>query len=69
MAKGRIKRILTVSLVLSCWLCAPFAYSQSLEEAKRLNEQVLQLYEQGRYKEAIPLAERALAIRENALGK
>lgn len=40
-----------------------------LSEAKRLNQQVLQLLNQGKYSEAIPLAQRSLAIREKALGK
>lgn len=43
--------------------------SADLEEAKRLNEQVLQLYKEGKYTQAIPLAERALEIREKVLGK
>jgi tetratricopeptide (TPR) repeat protein len=43
--------------------------SAELEEAQRLNEQVIQLYNQGPYAAAIPLAERALAIREKVLGK
>jgi tetratricopeptide (TPR) repeat protein len=33
-----------------------------------LNQQVIQLYNQGRYSEAIPLAQRTLAIVEKALG-
>jgi tetratricopeptide (TPR) repeat protein len=33
-----------------------------------LNQQATQLYNQGRYSEAIPLAQRALAIQEKALG-
>ena len=43
--------------------------SAELEEANRLNEQVEQLYKQGQYIVAIPLAERALAIYEKVLGK
>ena len=37
-------------------------------DAAALNQQVTQLYNQGHYSEAIPLAQRALAIREKALG-
>ena len=37
-------------------------------DAAALNQQVTQLYNQGRYSEAIPLAQRALALREKALG-
>ena len=43
--------------------------SAELVEAERLNQQVLQLYKEGKYAQAIPLAERALAIREKVLGK
>lgn len=38
--------------------------SEQLQEAERLNQQVGQFYQQGKYNEAIPLAEKALAIRE-----
>jgi len=41
---------------------------QALAEADRLNQQVIQLYQQGRYADAIPLAQRALEIRERILG-
>ncbi|MGF1603877.1 MAG: tetratricopeptide repeat protein, partial [Thermosynechococcaceae cyanobacterium] len=41
---------------------------QLLNEAKQLNEQVIQLYQQGRYSEAIPIAQRSLSIWEKALG-
>jgi CHAT domain-containing protein/Tfp pilus assembly protein PilF len=37
-------------------------------DAAALNQQVTQLYNRGRYSEAIPLAQRALAIGEKALG-
>ena len=39
-----------------------------LAEAKELNGRVMQLYGAGRYDEALPLAARALAIREKAFG-
>lgn len=42
--------------------------SDELAEAKRLHDQAITLYRAGKYDEAIPLAERALAIREKALG-
>jgi tetratricopeptide (TPR) repeat protein len=37
-------------------------------EVQRLNEQYLKLYQQGKYIEAIPLAEQALAIQKKVLG-
>ncbi len=40
----------------------------SAHEAEELNQQVLELYRQGRYNEAIPFAQRALAINEKILG-
>ncbi|MFM6570621.1 MAG: tetratricopeptide repeat protein [Microcystis panniformis] len=39
-----------------------------LAEAERLTQQVIQLYQQGKYNEAIPLAEQALAIIKQQLG-
>jgi CHAT domain-containing protein/uncharacterized protein HemY len=38
------------------------------QEARRLHEQALTLYDSGRYREAIPMARRALALQEKALG-
>jgi len=39
-----------------------------LQEAEQLNQQVLKLYSDGKYDTALPLAQRALAIREQILG-
>ena len=44
------------------------AQQGSIQEAEELNQQILDLYKQGRYEEAIPLANQALAIREKANG-
>ncbi len=43
--------------------------SDELEEANRLHQQVIQLNEQGKYNEAIPIAERVLEIRQRLLGE
>src|SRR5437667_12390929 len=40
---------------------------KALTETLLLNQQVIELYKQGRYDAAIPLAEQALAIREKEL--
>ncbi|KOR31765.1 hypothetical protein TI05_11545 [Achromatium sp. WMS3] len=40
----------------------------ALQQAKELNSQVVKLYQQGKYAEAVPLAKQALAISEQALG-
>ena len=45
------------------------AQDEELAEAERLNKQVIQLYGEGKYGKAIPLAEEALAIRQRILGK
>ncbi|MBC7932763.1 MAG: CHAT domain-containing protein [Rubrivivax sp.] len=42
--------------------------SAELEEASRLNEQALKLSREGKYAEALPLAERILVIRQTNLG-
>ncbi|WP_287521026.1 CHAT domain-containing protein [Okeania sp. SIO2C2] len=44
------------------------ALEDELGKAERLNNQAVELYQQGKYAEAIPLAEKALAIRKNLLG-
>jgi CHAT domain-containing protein/Tfp pilus assembly protein PilF len=41
---------------------------QNLNEADALNKKGMELYRAGKYEEAIPLAQRVLAIREKALG-
>ncbi|MBD2497806.1 tetratricopeptide repeat protein [Nostoc sp. FACHB-280] len=41
----------------------------ALKEAEELDQQVIKLYQEGNYSSTIPLAERALAIREKVLGK
>ena len=50
------------------FLFPPPSPAQSTDDAKKLNGQLIQLYKEGRYKEAIPIAEKALAVREKALG-
>ena len=60
---------LLLGAVLLILFCFPgLSLCQSLEEAARLNQQVIQLHRQGRYQEAIPFAKRSLAIRKKALG-
>jgi CHAT domain-containing protein len=47
----------------------PIPENGELSESERLSQQVVQLHKQGKYEEAVPLAKRALAIREKNLGK
>jgi CHAT domain-containing protein len=56
------------ALVFLFLLFPALTFSQSLEEADKLHQQAIQLYNQGRYDEAINLAKEVLAIREKALG-
>lgn len=66
-----LQRLLHIPLLLFFLLSfPPYSISQEneLEEAEALNTQVIQLYEQGRYSEAVRLADKVLALSENVLG-
>jgi len=66
---GRVARAFGLGVLVL--LAAPhlgFPQQGDLETAARLDLQVGTLYREGRYKEALPIAERSLAIREKALG-
>src|SRR3974390_617504 len=54
--------------VLAVTPLSSLAFAQSVEEAAQLNQQAIQLYQQGRYADAEPLYKRSLAILEKALG-
>jgi CHAT domain-containing protein/Flp pilus assembly protein TadD len=84
MSKLRVKKTLALMSLLGMaglWILMPelakgqvsprgvIAQSDELAEAKRLNERVGQLYNQGKSNEAILLAERALAIHRKLLGQ
>jgi CHAT domain-containing protein/Tfp pilus assembly protein PilF len=63
----RVVAILLLAVVGSASLDAQDAQEGSIEEAKQLSARVAELYGQGRYEEAIPLAQQTLAIREKLL--
>jgi CHAT domain-containing protein/Tfp pilus assembly protein PilF len=70
---GRNLSRLSLGLLLMLPFLLPVAATageqqSGIQEAEELNQQALNLYKKGRYSDAIPLAERALAIREKALG-
>ena len=44
------------------------AQTSDLAEADRLNQQVLKLYRKGKYTEAIPFAQRLIAVRKKTTG-
>jgi len=55
-------------LAVCALLLGPRASARENDDAEALYTEVMRLYQQGRYEEAIPLAERALAIQEKAFG-
>jgi tetratricopeptide (TPR) repeat protein len=66
----KVALILALCVGLSgIWFASSaLAQSADLEEAKRLNNQVVQLHRQGKYAEAVPLGQKALNIVEKVLG-
>ena len=71
MKAARMARALNIMVILVVGFLLTMHHptlAQSLDEATALTQQVIELTKQGRYSEAIPLAERALAIREMVLG-
>jgi tetratricopeptide (TPR) repeat protein len=65
--RTRIALAIFLGLVAALGIDVKSAHSQT-KEAQSLVIQSIELREQGRYSEAIPLAQRALAIREKSLG-
>src|SRR6516225_6057559 len=64
----RATYIVTMSFVGFLLAVPHAAIAQGLAEAATLNQQAVKLYNERRYSEAMPLAQRALAIQEKALG-
>jgi tetratricopeptide (TPR) repeat protein len=48
---------------------SPVSLAQQVDEANELNNRVIELYNAGRYSDAIPILRQLLAIREKALGR
>jgi hypothetical protein len=70
-ARMIVRSTIIVAVLLSGFLltASPAAVSQKgLAEATALSQQVTQLYSLGRYSEAIPLAQRVVALHEKTLG-
>src|SRR6266567_3020464 len=61
-------RAMLLALAIAAQVPA-MAADEWLGEATALSQQAFDLYQRGRYAEAEPLFERALAIREKALGR
>jgi tetratricopeptide (TPR) repeat protein len=66
--RAGLLRTMLIVLALVVFPSVGWVQSGGLEEAVQLNAQVMKLYAAGRFGEAIPLAQKALAIREKALG-
>ncbi len=63
----RLSWILAAVLVV-LFLLVSLSQAESSDDANKLVNQYMQLYKEGRYPEAIPIAEKAFAIREKTLG-
>ena len=60
---------ISAAVYASLWVVTTSAsWGQDLKEAEVLNTKVIELYNAGQYAEALPLAQRALSIREKELG-
>ena len=57
-----------VLLALGLWILACPALLAKGDDPNALNKQVTQLIEQGKYQEAIPIAERAVEVAKHTLG-
>ena len=68
LATSKAVNIIAVLLIGFLLTVCHAAFAQNVDEATALNGQMEVLYRQGRYSEAMPLAQRILAIREKALG-
>jgi len=67
MLTRKVRRIGRCLALLLAFPHECLSQQQDLQEAEALHWQATQLYNQGRYAQAIPLAERVLAIFEKAL--
>src|SRR6516162_7404153 len=68
MAIARMSRIIVAAVVLWTSPAIMPATAAPRDEAAALQTKVDELYYAGKYADAIPLAQRVLALRENALG-
>ena len=63
----RFARLIAAALAWGLVL-APPALAQQGDDADALNAQITKLFGEGKYADAVPLAQRVLTIREKALG-
>ena len=69
MKRLNVVLLVTVAVFISVISVARTCHAQSIEEANRLNAKVIELYRQGRYNQAIPLAKRYLRIVQSNYGE
>lgn len=60
--------LITIYLLIVTLSPDLFAQEDELQRANELNKKVIQLYQQGQYEKAIPIAQDALRLREHTLG-
>src|ERR1700742_4401360 len=60
--------LMSLLVLFVCSVTAQSTDSDALQQAEQLIKQAAKLSEETKYREAIPLVERALSIREKALG-
>lgn len=58
-----------ISFAVVCVSAQTSQLTPALQEAQKISAEVVKLFQQRKYDEALPLAERAISIRENELGK
>src|SRR6516165_4197930 len=68
MLESRLGQIVPAALLCLVLFVPSLALAQGLDEATALEQQVTQLYTHGHFSEALQIAQRALTIRERALG-
>jgi CHAT domain-containing protein/Tfp pilus assembly protein PilF len=68
MRSARSVSIITALAAMLLVAAPSVGFSQRLNEAETLNKKVIELHSAGKYREALPLAQRVLSIREKDLG-
>jgi hypothetical protein len=61
-------KYLIILLIVFCVVGAAFAQTSQNDEATRLSAEVVKLFSAKKYKEAVPIAEKVVQLREVALG-
>jgi CHAT domain-containing protein/tetratricopeptide (TPR) repeat protein len=65
---ARASRLMALALCLLVAVVPAWAQPDALEESQRLISESVRLFREGKYREAVPMAERAVTLREKLLG-